>query len=304
LWEAAILSEPEHATGPVLEPLRLALRRFLSRLPAPIAEFLLFGLKQAWACLFGGVMLSALIASKSVWSASWPVHRYDFLFAFALTIQVLMLAFRLESFSELKVIAVYHVVGTAMEIFKVHMGSWSYPEPAVMAIAGVPLFSGFMYGSVGSYMARAIRVFDMRFTNFPGRNWTFALSLAIYANFFGHHFIPDFRWFLFLATVVLYGRVRIYFTVDHAPRWMPLVVAALLTCFFMWVAENVGTFTGTWIYPGQADWHLVSLGKMGSWYLLLFVSFTLVTLVLPPRPPDARRTEETESDQTNRSTSQ
>ena len=107
----------------MLEPLRLALRRFLSRLPAPIAEFLLFGLKQAWACLFGGVMLSALIASKYVWSASWPVHRYDFLFAFALTIQVLMLAFRLESFSELKVIAVYHVVGTAMEVFKVHIRS-------------------------------------------------------------------------------------------------------------------------------------------------------------------------------------
>ena len=302
--EAAILPASEHATGPLLEPFRLALRRLLARLPSPIAEFALFGLKQAWACLFGGVMLAALIATKYLWSADWPIHRYDALFAFALTVQLLMLAFRLESFSEVKVIAVYHVVGTAMEIFKVHMGSWAYPEPAMMAIAGVPLFSGFMYGSVGSYMARAIRVFDMRFTHFPPLGLTIALALAIYANFFGHHFFFDARWFLFAATLFLYGRVRIHYTVDRTPRWMPLVVAAVLTSFFMWVAENVGTFTGTWLYPGQRAWHLVSLDKMGSWYLLLFVSFTLVTLVLPPRPPDARRTEEIEAGQTNRSTSQ
>ncbi|WP_245585362.1 DUF817 domain-containing protein [Pleomorphomonas koreensis] len=279
------------------------MRRLLARLPPPVAEFLLFGLKQAWACLFGGVMLSALIATKYLWPAGWPIHRYDALFVFALTVQLLMLAFRLESLSEVKVIAVYHVVGTAMEIFKVHMGSWTYPEPAVMAIAGVPLFSGFMYGSVGSYMARAIRVFDMRFTDFPKRVRTIVLSLAIYANFFAHHFFFDARWLLFAATALLYGRVRIYYTVDRAPRWMPLVLAAVLTSFFMWVAENVGTVTGTWLYPGQAVWHPVSLGKMGSWYLLLFVSFTLVTLVLLPRPPEARPGGE-DAAQTNRSTSQ
>ena len=285
--------------GPLLEPLRLALRRLLARLSAPAAEFILFGLKQAWSCLFGGVMLAALIVTRYLWSAAWPVQRYDFLFAFALTVQILMLALRLESLSEVKVIAVYHVVGTGMEIFKVRMGSWAYPEPAIVAIAGVPLFSGFMYGSVGSYMARAMRVFDMRFTHFPGRASTVLLSLAIYANFFAHHFVYDVRWLLFAATVLLYGRVRIYFTVDREARWMPLVVAALLTSVFMWLAENVGTVTGTWLYPGQGVWHPVSLGKMGSWYLLLFVSFTLVTLVLPPRPPDGE-----DAAQTNRSTSQ
>ncbi len=248
-------------------------------------------------------MLSALIVTKYVWWGDWPIHRYDFLFAFALTVQLLMLVFRLESFSEVKVIAVYHVVGTAMEVFKVHIGSWTYPEPAVMAIGGVPLFSGFMYGSVGSYMARAIRVFDMRFTCYPKLAWTVVLSLAIYANFFFHHFLYDVRWCLFAATGVLYGRVRIFFKTDETPRWMPLIVAAVLTAAFMWVAENVGTFTGTWLYPGQRTWHLVSLGKMGSWYLLLFVSFTLVTLVLPPRPPEDGRTEK-ETDQTNRPTSQ
>jgi uncharacterized membrane protein YoaT (DUF817 family) len=33
---------------------------------------------------------------------------------------------------------------------------------------------------------------------------------------------------------------------------------------FIWVAENVGTFTQTWAYPGQGQFDLVSLGKLGS----------------------------------------
>jgi uncharacterized membrane protein YoaT (DUF817 family) len=67
---------------------------------------------------------------------------------------------------------------------------------------------------------------------------------------------------------------------------MPLVVAALLTAFFLWIAENVGTLTGTWLYPGQKGWQLVSLAKLGSWYLLLYLSFVLVTLVHRPRGLD------------------
>ncbi|GAA4168801.1 hypothetical protein GCM10023069_24310 [Shinella granuli] len=85
----------------------------------------------------------------------------------ALAIQVTFLKLKMETFEEAKVILIYHLVGTAMEIFKVHIGSWIYPEEAVIRIGGVPLFSGFMYASVGSYMARAMRIFDMRFTHYP-----------------------------------------------------------------------------------------------------------------------------------------
>ena len=60
---------------------------------------------------------------------------------------------------------------------------------------------------------------------------------------------------------------------------MRLPLAALLSSFFLWVAENVGTGTGTWIYAGQGALDLVSFAKMGSWYLLLYVSFATVTLV-------------------------
>lgn len=275
-----------HETGPYLEPLRRAIRAGLLRLPGPLAEFVLFGLKQAWACLFGAIMLGLLIVTKLVWQPDWPVHRYDALFVMALVIQGLFLAFRLESLEEAKVIFVYHVVGTVMEVFKVAMGSWVYPEEAIFQIGGVPLFSGFMYACVGSYIARAIRIFDMRFTSYPPFWATVILAVAIYLNFFVHHYWWDFRWVLFAATVLLFGRVRIYFTVDTTARWMPLIVAAVLTGLFLWIAENIGTYTGTWLYPGQDTWKPVSLAKFGSWYLLLYVSFVLVTLVSRPRDID------------------
>jgi uncharacterized membrane protein YoaT (DUF817 family) len=273
----------QHPVGPLLNPLRLRVRRALARLPAPLAEFILFGLKQAWACLFAGLMLFLLIATKLVWQDDFPLYRYDFLFLAAVAIQAAFLALRLESFDEAKVILIYHVVGTLMEIFKTHMGSWSYPEPALIRLGGVPLFTGFMYAAVGSYLARAIRIFDMRFENYPRFLWTALLAAAIYANFFLHHFWWDSRWLLFLWTVLLFGRVRVYFKIDRAWRWMPLIAAGLLTALFLWVAENVGTATGTWLYPGNRGW-IVSIQKLGSWYLLLNISFFLVTLVNRPKP--------------------
>ncbi|GMB82897.1 DUF817 domain-containing protein [Shinella zoogloeoides] len=280
-------SDRPHQTGPTLEPLRLLIRGRLERLPPGLAEFILFGLKQAWACLFAGLMLGLIILTKLVWQPDWPIHRYDALFVAALAIQIAFLTLRMETVEEAKVILIYHVVGTAMEIFKVHMGSWAYPEAAVIRIGGVPLFSGFMYASVGSYMARAIRIFDMRFTRYPPFWTTALLAAAIYANFYMHHFLADIRIALFAATVLLFGRVRIYYTVEERPLWMPLVVAAFFTSIFLWIAENIGTATGVWLYPGQQTWHMVPFTKLGSWYLLLYVSFVLVTIVCRPEPPDA-----------------
>ena len=276
----------DHETGPYLEPMRRILRRWLAGLPWWLAEFTLFGLKQAWACLFAAIMLGLMIATKFTWQAEWPLQRYDFLFLAALAVQILFLRFRMESWDEARVIFVYHVTGTIMEIFKVHMGSWAYPEPSLFSIAGVPLFSGFLYASVGSFIARTIRIFDMRFTHYPPFWTTGLLAAAIYANFFSHHFLPDIRYLLFAATVAVFWRVRIHFTTDRTTLHMPLTVAAFLSSLFLWIAENIGTVTGTWIYPSQKVWHLVSFGKLGSWYLLLYVSFVLVTLVVRPRAPD------------------
>jgi uncharacterized membrane protein YoaT (DUF817 family) len=260
------------------------------RLPSFLHEFLAFGLKMAWASLFAGLMLALLIGTKLVWRPDWALARYDFLLIAAMATQAVMLAFRLETPKEALVVFLYHVVGTAMEVFKTAMGSWSYPEESLVRIGGVPLFTGFMYATVGSFMVRAIRLFDMRFVPYPPFWLTAVLALAIYVNFFSHHYTWDARYLLFAGTLTLYLRTMIHFRPADRTFRMPLVLAALLTAFFLWIAENVGTLTGTWLYPGQKGWQLVSLAKLGSWYLLLYLSFVLVTLVHRPHTsPDGRR---------------
>ena len=250
-----------------------------AHLPPLLAELIMFVLKQGWACLFGGLLLAAIITSKLLWQPGWPIARYDALFVFAVTTQALFLIFKLETWEEARVILLFHATGTLMELFKVHAGSWAYPEPGLIKLLGVPLFSGFMYASVGSYMARVIRIFEMRFAPYPPLPLTFAFAAAIYINFFTHHFGPDIRLGLFAASLLLYARTRVWFRVSTRARWMPLPLAALLSSLALWVAENVGTATGTWAYSGQRPDHLVSFAKLGSWYLLLYVAFVTVTVV-------------------------
>lgn len=249
------------------------------RLPRGLAEFIMFGLKMAWACLFAGAMLVAILVTKLIWPEGAMLARYDFLVIYALSIQAAFLYFRLESWAEARVILLFHVSGTVMEIFKLQMGSWGYPEAGFLKIGGVPLFSGFMYASVGSFIARAIRIFDMRFEPYPPFWATALLALAIYVNFFSHHYIWDMRYVLFAATLLVFGKVRIYFTPFGHQLWMPLVVAALLASLFLYAAENIGTLTGTWLYAGSQSFSFTSIAKLGSWYLLLYVSFVQVTLV-------------------------
>lgn len=174
-------------------------------------EFLMFGLKQGWACLFGGLMLVLLMGTHLLWPILWPdgnapIARYDFLVLAAVAIQAGMLILKLESWEEARVILVFHVVGTIMELFKTAHGSWIYPEASVLRIGMVPLFSGFMYAAVGSYIARIWRIFDIRFRHYPPLWATWLLAAAIYVNFFSHHWLPDIRLGLFAATAVLFGR--------------------------------------------------------------------------------------------------
>ena len=83
-----------------------------------------------------------------------------------------------------------------MELFKTSdaIGSWQYPEEYLFGIGNVPLFTGFMYSAVGSYIARVWRLFDFQYTHYPARWQTVVLVSLIYLNFFTHHFIWDLRW--------------------------------------------------------------------------------------------------------------
>jgi len=255
----------------------------------PVYEFVMFGIKQAWACLYGGAMLLLLVLTMLFWPEEGAaLSRFDFLFIAAVVLQILLVALKLERIEEVKVIAIFHVVGTIMEVFKTHMGSWSYPGEAFFRIGGVPLFSGFMYACVGSYIARVTRLMDLRYTDYPPVWSTWALAIAAYVNFFTHHFGPDIRIGLFALSVVLFFRCRVHFTPDSTRRWMPLLLGFVLVSLFIWIAENVGTFTRTWIYPHQGDsWRMVSLDKLGAWYLLMLLSFVLVTSVHRPRSLDS-----------------
>lgn len=244
-------------------------------------------MKQAWACLFGALLLFLLLTTHLFYPEDVPLHRYDFLTLVALTIQIAMLAFRLETWEEAKVILVFHVVGTVMELFKTAAGSWTYPEASVLHIGAVPLFSGFMYASVGSYIARVWRIFDFCFTDYPPRWMTWVLAAAIYVNFFAHHWLPDIRLALFAATMMLFWRTRVHFRNWRCHRWMPLLVGFGLVALFIWLAENIATFANAWTYPGQEDgWEMVGIAKLGSWYLLMLISSVLVTLVSPIRRPE------------------
>jgi uncharacterized membrane protein YoaT (DUF817 family) len=250
-------------------------------------EFIRFGIKQAWACLFGALLLTLLLATHVVYPRDAWLARYDFLVLAAMAIQWAMLAFRLETREEAQVIFLFHAVGTAMEIFKTSVGSWLYPETSLLRIAGVPLFSGFMYAAIGSYIARCWRLFDFRFTHHPPLWAVMVLAIGIYANFFTHHYLPDARIALFAITAALFGRCWVHFRVWRDHRRMPLLVGFGLVALFIWLAENIGTFTAAWRYPSQRlGWSVVSMGKLGAWLLLMIVSYALVALLNGPRRAD------------------
>jgi uncharacterized membrane protein YoaT (DUF817 family) len=246
-------------------------------------EFLLFGLKQAWACLFGGAMLALILGTHLFWPDQAPIARYDFLVLAALALQVFLLATKLERWEEAVVIFVFHVVGTLMEIFKTAHGSWIYPEESFLRIGGVPLYSGFMYACVGSYIARIMRLFEIKFINYPPLWTTWLLALLAYINFFTHHYVIDIRNWLFAFSALIFWRSWFVFTPDRKPRHMPMLMGLILVSLFIWFAENLGTFGSAWVYPSQsAGWHMVPIEKMGAWYLLMLLSFVLVTLVHKP----------------------
>jgi uncharacterized membrane protein YoaT (DUF817 family) len=267
-----------------LPPVERWLERSLGARPALwSSEFLVFGIKQAWACLFGGLLLVAIVLT----GIGWPeggLARYDFLFAYALALQLLFLAVKLERPGEALVIFVFHVTGTLMEAFKTEAGSWTYPEDSILRVGAVPLFSGFMYAAVGSYLARVFHVFDFRFSRYPPLPPTVILAAAIYLNFFGHHYGPDFRWALVFGTVLLYGRCFVHYRVWRWEHRMPLVLGFALVALFIFLAENVATLAGIWYYPDQkAAWRPVSIQKYPAWFLLMILSFVLVTLIHRPR---------------------
>jgi uncharacterized membrane protein YoaT (DUF817 family) len=250
--------------------------RVRRRVLAAAAQLVRFGWLELQCCLFAVAIFVGLALSRVI---PLPIARYDALLAYGLVVTVVFYLLRWETTRELAVIFAFHLVGLTLELFKVRVGSWAYPEDAWTMLGGVPLYSGFMYAAVGSYICQAFRRFDLRVNRFP---WLSAAALAAvaYANFFTHHYLPDLRWLVALGFVVVLWRSRVSFTVGARRYAMPLSLSFVLIGFFLWVAENGATWLGAWQYPDQAAfWQLVHVGKWGSWALLVSLSFVLVATV-------------------------
>ncbi|MEC7120135.1 MAG: DUF817 family protein [Pseudomonadota bacterium] len=254
----------------------------------PLVWFLM---QSSAAALFGILLLVAFVATAAL---QWPIldwYRYDFLLLYALLIQFFLIYFKLESWREVSVIAIFHLLAMFMELFLTapQIGSWHYPEPAVLKIATVPLFAGFMYSAVGSFLARSLRLFSVSFEGLPSLRWLGVLAVLCYLNFFTKYVLPDIRLGLFVASVFLFYRTRMHFNWAGHRMQMWFLPCLLGLAGLVWIAENIATYTNIWLYPSQVEqWHWVGLGKVGSWYLLLLLSIVLVLSVMGKRSPDGR----------------
>lgn len=222
-----------------------------------IQEFLAFGIKEARSCVFAGSFLFLLALSGHLRIPG--LARYDFLFLSAIAIQIALVAVGIENWREVAVLSLFHLLGVGLELFKTSplVHSWSYPEHAFFRLGTVPLYSGFMYASVASYIMQAWRVFSLRLTGFPRLWMAVSVCAAIYANFFTNHFTVDVRWPLAAIVLAIFWKTRVSFTVTKRERSMPLVLSFVLIGFFIWIAENIATYFGAWVYPNQAkQWAL------------------------------------------------
>lgn len=239
-------------------------------------QLLRFAWTEATCCLFAVLFFAGLGLVRVV---PLPVSQGDALLVWCLGVTFVLWLTGWETGREVGVIAAFHLVGLALELFKVRAGSWSYPDVGVATVGGVPLYSGFMYAAVGSYVCQAWRRFDLRIAGYRPYA-TGAVAAAVYANFFTEHYVADLRVPLAVLLLAVTARTTVWFTVGARRYGMPLAVSFVLIGFFLWVAENAATFLDAWRYPDQElAWTAVHPAKVGSWSLLVVVSVVLVAAV-------------------------
>ncbi|UQN05078.1 DUF817 domain-containing protein [Deinococcus sp. QL22] len=254
---------PARAPAPALSLLRRVLWPFVGQ--------------ELASCTFALSVVALLALPHLLPLAAWGIARYDFVLLGCLLVQGLLLLTRFGTGREACVIALFHLLGFGLEVFKTAHGSWSYPEEALSKVAGVPLYAGFMYASVGSYMAQAWRRFHLTLTGLPSLRLQAALAGGAYLNFFTHHYGPDLRYVLTALLLLAYRRTRVRFLVQKVPFTLPLPLAFALIGLFVYLAENAATALGAWVYPHQAQgWQPVHLAKVLSWTLLVVVAFLIV----------------------------
>lgn len=242
-------------------------------LPPRVARFLrllaAFTVTQARCCTFAFSVVGLLALSKVLPLGDWGLARYDFLVLGCLLVQVALLWTRFETPREAALLLLFHALGFGLEAHRVALGAWAYPEEAVSKVLGVPLYAGFMYASVGSYVAQAWRRLRLRLSVEPPLAVQVGLVGATYAQFLLGAGL-EVRLGLTGALLLAYRRTRVGFTVGGERFQMGLPLSLALIAAFVYLAENVATGLGAWVYPHQAGgWRPVHPGKWLAWALML-----------------------------------
>jgi uncharacterized membrane protein YoaT (DUF817 family) len=77
---------------------------------------------------------------------------------------------------------------------------------------------------------------------------------------------------LALIVFFLFSRSRFEFMGSHDRRNIPLLFVFTGLGLLLWIAENIATYLGAWVYPGQkTNWVMIEYSKINSWFLLIVV---------------------------------
>ena len=98
-------------------------------------QLLRFGWIEAQCCLFAVLFYVGLALVRIV---ALPGDPADALLIWCLAVTLVLWLVGWETGREVGVIFGFHLVGLALELFKVRQGSWSYPDTGTASIGGVP----------------------------------------------------------------------------------------------------------------------------------------------------------------------
>ena len=246
-------TECSEESGPIARPAIWApLARFIEAearigawaeqrtIDARLYEFIRFGIKQGWACLFGALMLALLIGTHLFYPRA-PARPLRLPCPGRTCDPGGMLAFRLETWEEAKVIFVFHVVGTIMEVFKTRRAPGSIRSPPCCASAACRCSPASCMprsaptspaaGACSTSASRTIRRYGHRAC------WRRHLRQLLRAPLRHRHA----RWPVRLRRTAV-RPCRVHYKIWRVHRRMPLLVGLVLVALFIWLAENIGTF--------------------------------------------------------------
>ncbi len=236
------------------------------------------GTELVKSSLFG--ILFFLCFGFGKYITSFGLMLADFMFISVIVIQIILIATRYESWKECRIILIYHFLGFVMEAFKTHpsIWSWHYQYMGFFTILNVPLYSGFMYSAIGSFLFQAMHRLRLQFEHFPKFSIALLIVSLIYINFFTHHFIYDIRYFLLIIIIAITYKTYTYFMLNGEKYRMHTLLNLFLAASCIWIAENIATFLGVWLYPNQEwGWSPVSIHKILSRFLLFILSAVIVS---------------------------